>query len=104
MRSDDIKNRPWTEKEKQAVRRIAERQAVGDDSHINFDDIPRLSAAQLASMVRLREARQPKVSVSVRLDARVLAWLKSKGTGHLTLINDILVNLMEAEQATRPRR
>ena len=63
----------------------------------------RLSGAQLASMVRLREARQPKVSVIVRLDARVLAWLKSKGAGHLTRINDALVNLMQAEQGTRPR-
>jgi uncharacterized protein (DUF4415 family) len=25
----------------------------------------------------------------VRLDERVLVWLKSKGRGHLTLINDI---------------
>ena len=51
-------------------------------------------------MVRLRDARQPKVSVSLRLDPRVLAWLKSKGSGHLTRINDILANLMEAEQRT----
>jgi len=33
----------------------------------------------------------------VRLDAQVLDWLKSKGKGHLTLINDILANLMEVE-------
>jgi hypothetical protein len=37
--------------------------------------------------------------VSVRLDPRVLEWLKSKGGGHLTRINDILVNLMEADQS-----
>jgi hypothetical protein len=30
----------------------------------------------------------------------VLVWLKSKGRGHLTLINDILANLMEAELKT----
>ena len=48
-------------------------------------------------MVRLREVRRPKVAVSVRIDARVLDWLKSKGEGHLTRINDILTNLMEAE-------
>jgi len=45
---------------------------------------------------------KPKVSVNVRLDARVLAWLKSKGAGHLRRINDILVNLMEAEQGRAP--
>ena len=33
----------------------------------------------------------------MRLDESVLVWLKSKGRGHLTLINDILTNLMEAE-------
>ena len=52
-------------------------------------------------MVRLRDARRPKVAVSVRLDARVLDWLKSKGEGHLTRINDILSNLMEAEGGPR---
>ena len=62
-----------------------------DDSHINVEDIPCLTDEQLASMVRLR-------------DARVLEWLKSKGEGHLTRINDILTNLMEAEQRTRPGR
>jgi uncharacterized protein (DUF4415 family) len=38
------------------------------------------------------------VPVSVRLDADVLDWLRSKGEGHLTRINDILTNLMEAER------
>jgi uncharacterized protein (DUF4415 family) len=28
----------------------------------------------------------------------VLDWLRSKGDGHLTRINDILTNLMEAER------
>ena len=74
----------------------AVRQAAGDDSHINFDDIPRLTAEQLARMTRLRDVRR-KVAVSVRLDPRVLDWLKSKGEGHLTRINDILTNLMEAD-------
>jgi uncharacterized protein (DUF4415 family) len=46
--------------------------------------------------VRLRGARR-KVAVSVCLDPRVLDWLRSKGEGHLTRINDILINLMEAE-------
>ena len=36
--------------------------------------------------------------MSVRLDPKVLDWLRSKGEGHLTRINDILNNLMEAER------
>ena len=63
---------------------------------------PRLTSEQLAGMIRLRDARPRKVAVSVRLDARVLAWLRSKGRGHLTRVNDILTNLMEAEEGTRP--
>jgi uncharacterized protein (DUF4415 family) len=48
-------------------------------------------------MVRLRDVRR-KVPVSVRLDVEVLEWPRSKGQGHLTRINDILANLMEAER------
>ena len=104
MRSEDIKNRQWTESERRSLRSVAGRQAVGDDSHIKFDDIPRLTDEQLANMVRLRDARPRKTAVSVRLDSQVLDWLRSKGEGHLTRINDILTNLMEAEQRTRPPR
>jgi len=62
-----------------------------------YEDIPRLTAEQLAQMVRLRGSRR-KQAVSVRLDPEVLGWLRSKGEGHLTRINDILTNLMEAER------
>ena len=102
MRSEDIRGRAWTEREQSSLRRIAAGQAVGDDSRIHFADIPRLTGAQLARMVRLRDVRRPKVAVSVRLDPQVLDWLKSKGKGHLTRINDILANLMEAKP--RPGR
>jgi uncharacterized protein (DUF4415 family) len=97
VRSDDIRNRKWTEAEKAAVRRLAAAQAAGDDSGIDYSDIPRLTPEQLAGMVRLRGPRR-KVPVSVRLDPQVLEWLRSKGEGHLTRINDILMNLMEAEK------
>ena len=36
--------------------------------------------------------------VGERFDAEVLEWLRSKGEGHLTRINGILTNLMEAER------
>ena len=101
MRSEDIENRQWTERERPTLRRVARRQAAGDDSRIDLEDIPRLTDEQLANMVRLRDARPRKVAVSVRLDAQVLNWLRSKGEGHLTRINDILTNLMEAEQRVR---
>jgi uncharacterized protein (DUF4415 family) len=100
MTSEDIRNRKWTEKERQVLRRSAAKQAAGDDSDIDYSDIPPLTEEQLSRMVRLRDVRSNKVPVSVRLDPEVLAWLKSKGEGHLTRINDILLNLMEAERRT----
>ena len=100
--SNDIRRRRWTKAELNAARRIAARQAADDDSDIDYAEIPRLTEEQLAKMVRLREVR-PKVPVSVRLDPRVLEWLKSKGNGHLTRINDILTNLMEAERRREAR-
>jgi uncharacterized protein (DUF4415 family) len=98
MSSEDIANKQWTKAERRTLDRIARRQA--DPGGLSFakSDIPPLTEKQLASMVRLRDARPPKVPVSVRLDARVVEWLKSKGEGHLTRINDILLNLMEAER------
>lgn len=100
MSSEDIRNRKWTDAEKRAIRRAAEAQAGRDDSKIDFSDIPQMTEEQLAHMVRLRGVRR-KVAVSVRLDPQVLEWLRSKGQGHLTRINDILLNLMEAEKRAR---
>lgn len=97
MKSEHIRNRRWSENERRALRQAAKRQASGNDSDIDFREIPRLSAEQLAHLVRLRDVRR-KVAVSVRLDPQVVEWLKSKGEGHLTRINDILANVMEAER------
>jgi uncharacterized protein (DUF4415 family) len=96
--SEDIKNRKWTTEEREAFRRIAAEQARGDDSQIDYSDIPRFTEEQLSKMVRLRDLRK-KIPVSVRLDPQVLDWLKSKGEGHLTRINDILLNIMDQEKA-----
>jgi uncharacterized protein (DUF4415 family) len=42
--------------------------------------------------------RPIKKLTSVRIDADILDWLKSKGEGHLTRINDILRERMNADQ------
>jgi uncharacterized protein (DUF4415 family) len=57
----------------------------------------------LARMVRLRDVRR-NVPVSVRLHPQVLEWLRAKGEGHLTRINDILTNLMGVERQNRSGR
>ncbi len=98
--SEDIKNRKWTEEELRVMRYHAAKQRAGDDSDIDYSDIPKLTPEQLSQFVRFRD-RPRKMPVSVRLDAKVIEWLKSKGEGHLTRINDILLNLMEAEMVTK---
>ncbi|KAA6455897.1 BrnA antitoxin family protein [Acidobacteria bacterium AB60] len=98
MNTEDIRTRQWSEAEKRAVREAAKARAEGRDlPEEEYEDIPRLTEEQLNRMVRFRDIPK-KVPVSVRLDPRVLDWLRSKGEGHLTRINDILFNLMEAER------
>ena len=56
----------------------------------NDPDAPTLppDAWQTAQIGRFY--RPIKTPVSIRIDSDVLAWLKSKGEGHLTRINEIL--------------
>ena len=76
---------------------MLDRLAKKPDSEIDFSDVPELSDEQLASAVRFRD--RPKTTlISLRVRTDVLEWLKSKGAGHLTRVNDILRNVMEAER------
>src|ERR1035441_2856550 len=95
VRAEDIFNKPLTKRE---------RQAAGDDSHIDYLDIPPLTDEQLAAMTRFRDARdrlEKKKMISLYVRGDVLEWLKSKGPGHLTRINDILTSVMEAERRVK---
>jgi len=52
-----------------------------------------------ATAMRRDEFFRPvKKLTTVRIDADVLDWLRSKGEGHLTRINEILRERMTAEQ------
>ena len=63
------------------------------DSEIDFTDIPLTkdwSKAMIGAMYR-----PIKESLTIRLDADVLAWLKAQGTGYQTRINALLRSAME---------
>ena len=45
-----------------------------------------------------------KKLTTVRIDADVLEWLRSKGRGHLTRINQIVRSEMEADQRRASRK
>jgi uncharacterized protein (DUF4415 family) len=87
--AESIFNKPLNKKQKAALARIAKRQARGDDSGIDYSDIPALSNEQLA-----RFRRAPKVLIAARLDRDVYDWLKQYGEGYSTRINYILRAVM----------
>ena len=70
------------------------RLAAMPDDEINCDDIPVLTEAQLAEMQRGRFYRPVKKQITARVDADVLAWLKSQGKGYQSRMNEILRDAM----------
>ncbi len=89
MSAESIFSKPLSKRQKLVLRRIAERQAAGDDSRINYSDIPPLTDEQLA-----RFRRTPKVLVAARVDRDVYDWLRKYGAGYSTRINHILRAVM----------
>ena len=87
--AESILSKPPNKRQKAVLARIAKRQAAGDDSGIDYSNIPPVSDAQLAQVRRAR-----KVLVAARLDRDVYDWLKRYGEGHSTRINYILRTVM----------
>ena len=87
--AEDMLSKPLSKRDKAALARIAKRQAAGDDSGIDYSDIPALTDEQLASA-----RRTPKILIAARLDREVVDWLKQYGEGYSTRINFILRQAM----------
>lgn len=78
-----------TAKKRAALQRLARR----PDREIDLSDIPEIR--QLPSDAVIGKFYRPKKqSVTLRLDADVLAWLKASGEGYQTRINAYLRQLM----------
>ena len=90
MSAESIFGKPPSKGQRAILSRIARRQAAGDDSGIDYSDIPRLTNEQLA-----RFRRTPKVLVAARIDREVYDWLMRYGEGYSTRINSILRTVME---------
>jgi uncharacterized DUF497 family protein/uncharacterized protein (DUF4415 family) len=93
VKAEHIFSKPLTKQQRDRLARLARK----PDSEIDVTDIPPLTDAQLAEMVPFR-LRSKTTLISLRVQNDVLTWLKSKGPGHLTRINAILANVMDAEQ------
>ncbi len=64
------------------------------DESIDYSDIPPLTDEFWKDAVRNPFYRPTKQATTVRIDADVLAWLRSKGKGYQTKINAILRDAM----------
>jgi uncharacterized protein (DUF4415 family) len=64
--------------------------AARPDSEIDFSDAPELTAEQWKKGLRGACYRPVKRQITARVDADVLAWLKSQGKGYQSRINAIL--------------
>ena len=87
---------PLTEERKAELKSLAEK----PDSEIDFSDIPPLDEAFWARAVPNPFFKPVKIHASVRIDADVLAWLKSHGKGYQTRMNNILRKAMLVENGT----
>ena len=82
-------NRPLSKRQQRVLDRIAKRQAAGNDSEIDYSDIPSLTNEELAQF-----RRTSKVLVAARIDREVYDWLRQYGEGYSTRINNILRAVM----------
>ncbi len=71
-------------------RKELESLAAIPDDQIDLSDIPEVTEEQLRSGVRGLYYRPIKKSVTMRLDADVIAWLKQEGPGYQTKANRLL--------------
>ncbi len=77
---------PLTEKQRQHLEALAAR----PDDPIDLADMPELTDAQLVELKPAAQYRPIKQQITARVDADVLAWLKSQGKGYQSRINAIL--------------
>ncbi len=83
---------------REVERELAELAALPDDK-IDFTDIPEIR--DWSGAVRGKFYRPIKESLTIRLDADALAWLKSQGRGYQTRINNLLRAAMESQGSRR---
>tara|TARA_R110001599_G_scaffold309565_3_gene516571 strand:- start:1546 stop:1839 length:294 start_codon:yes stop_codon:yes gene_type:complete len=81
---------PLTKAQQDDLKRLAAMPDNGGDT----DDMPELTAAQLAGMQKGTFYRPVKKQITARVDADVLTWLKSQGKGYQSRMNAILRDAM----------
>jgi uncharacterized protein (DUF4415 family) len=83
---------------KASKKQVKELRALAElpDEKIDLSDIPEVRDWQGAVVGKYY--RPIKKSLTIRLDADVLAWLKARGHGYQTRINQLLRAAMESQR------
>ena len=81
---------PLTEAQQAELKALSEM----PDSEIDYSDIPPLDEAFWQNAVRNPFYKPSQTATTVRMDADVLAWLKSQGKGYQARMNAILREAM----------
>ena len=68
--------------------------AAKPEGEIDFSDLPATQRKDWQGAQRGKFYRPIKQQLTVRVDADVLEWLKSQGSGYQSRLNDILRNAM----------
>ena len=71
------------------------------EKDIDYSDLPSTTRDDWDGAVRGKFYRPIKRQLTVRIDADVLAWLKSHGKGYQSRLNAILRNAMLAKSRRR---
>jgi uncharacterized protein (DUF4415 family) len=88
---------PLTRKQKSDLAALA----AMPDEKIDYSDIPAKAAGFWDDAVRGGLYRPVKRQLTVRIDADILAWLKSQGTGYHSRLNEILRSAMGKDLRNR---
>ena len=64
------------------------------ESNIDFSDLPETKSSDWKNSARAVFYRPVKQQLTVRIDADVVEWLKSQGSGYQTRLNQILRGAM----------
>ncbi len=77
-----------------SVRKELAALAAKPEGEIDFSDLPATQRKDWQGAERGKFYRPIKQQLTVRIDADVLEWLKSQGSGYQSRLNDILRNAM----------
>lgn len=85
---------------KKSIKRTLDRLDAMKDKDIDYSDIPPLTPEMFAEAI-VRKGLDPvsrKSQITLRLDADVLEWFKTRGKGYQTHINTVLKAYKEAHE------